>query len=51
MDVNTTFLCGDFDEEIYMGQPKGFIPSAQENKCVSSLDLYIDSSKLLNNSI
>lgn len=25
MDVKTTFLNGDFDEEIYMDKPKGFI--------------------------
>ena len=25
MDVKTTFLHGDMDEEIYMKQPKGFI--------------------------
>ena len=25
MDVKTTFLNGDLDEEIYMEQPKGFM--------------------------
>ena len=25
MDVKTTFLNGDLDEEIYMEQPEGFI--------------------------
>ena len=32
MDVKTTFLNGDLDEEIYMEQPEGFIVPGQENK-------------------
>jgi hypothetical protein len=32
MDVNTTFLNGELDEEIYMDQPEGFIADGQENK-------------------
>ena len=32
MDVKTTFLNGDLDEEIYMEQPEGFIVKGQEHK-------------------
>ena len=32
MDVKTTFLNGDLDEEIYMEQPEGFITPGQENR-------------------
>ena len=32
MDVKTTFLNGDLDEEIYMEQPKGVSALGQENK-------------------
>ncbi|KAL0391168.1 UNVERIFIED_CONTAM: Retrovirus-related Pol polyprotein from transposon TNT 1-94 [Sesamum calycinum] len=32
MDVKTTFLNGDLNEEIYMEQPKGFAFSGQEDK-------------------
>ena len=32
MDVKTTFLNGDMDEEIYMEQPEGFIVPSQEKK-------------------
>ena len=32
MDVKTTFLNGDLDEEIYMEQPEGFIVPGQEKK-------------------
>ena len=32
MNVKTTFLNGDLDEEIYIDQPEGFIASEQENK-------------------
>ena len=35
MDVKTTFLNGDLDEEIYMNQSKGFVVQGQESKvCV-----------------
>jgi hypothetical protein len=30
MDVKTTFLNGELDEEIYMEQPAGFVPNIQE---------------------
>ncbi|KAL0550095.1 hypothetical protein IC582_014593 [Cucumis melo] len=32
MDVKTTFLNGELDEEIYMQQPKGFVSPDQEKK-------------------
>jgi hypothetical protein len=32
MDVKTSFLNGELDEEIYMQQPNGFVGSGQENK-------------------
>nr|GEU59628.1 zinc finger, CCHC-type [Tanacetum cinerariifolium] len=32
MDVKTTFLNGDLDEEVYMNQPLGFIMPGNENK-------------------
>ena len=32
MDVKTTFLNGEFDEEIYIDQPNGFILKGEELK-------------------
>ncbi|GKA66749.1 zinc finger, CCHC-type containing protein, partial [Tanacetum coccineum] len=32
MDVKTTFLNGDLDEEVYMKQPKGFVMPGNEHK-------------------
>ena len=31
LDVKTSFLHGDLDEEIYMHQPKGFSETGKEN--------------------
>ena len=31
LDVKTTFLHGDLQEEIYMEQPKGFVATGQEH--------------------
>ncbi|GJY99905.1 zinc finger, CCHC-type containing protein [Tanacetum coccineum] len=33
MNVKTTFLNGELDEEVYMNQPQGFIMPGNENKC------------------
>ena len=32
LDVKTTFLHGDLQEEIYMQQPKGFVDTGQEHQ-------------------
>nr|GEY57742.1 zinc finger, CCHC-type [Tanacetum cinerariifolium] len=32
MDVKTTFLNGDLDEEVYMKQPEGFVMPGNEHK-------------------
>ena len=32
MDVKTTFLYGELEEEIYMEQPDGFVVPGEENK-------------------
>ena len=31
LDVKTTFLHGDLEEEIYMQQPEGFVKSGKEH--------------------
>jgi hypothetical protein len=41
MDVKTTFLNGELDEEIYMDQPEGFEISSQKDKvCKLKKSLY-----------
>ena len=41
LDVKTTFLHGNLDEEIYMNQPDGFIVSDKENSvCLLQKSLY-----------
>nr|GFA07450.1 zinc finger, CCHC-type [Tanacetum cinerariifolium] len=42
MDVKTTFLNGNLDEEVYMKQPKGFVmPSNEHKKLIQMLVGYI----------
>ena len=41
MDVKTTFLNGDLDEEIYLDQLQGFVVQGQESKvCKLRKSLY-----------
>jgi hypothetical protein len=42
MDVKTTFLIGELEEEIYMDQPDGFIANGQESKVCKLLKLLYD---------
>nr|GEY29307.1 zinc finger, CCHC-type [Tanacetum cinerariifolium] len=39
MDVKTTFLNGDLDEEVYMKQPKGFVMPGNEHKVCKMVKL------------
>ncbi|GKB43206.1 zinc finger, CCHC-type containing protein [Tanacetum coccineum] len=39
MDVKTTFLNGELDEEVYMNQPQGFIMPGNENKVLHRMYL------------
>ncbi|GJS66639.1 zinc finger, CCHC-type containing protein [Tanacetum coccineum] len=42
MDVKTTFLNGDLDEEVYMKQPEGFVMPGNEHKvCKLVKSLYV----------
>ncbi|GKD82963.1 zinc finger, CCHC-type containing protein [Tanacetum coccineum] len=41
MDMKTTFLNGDLDEEVYMNKPQGFIMTGNKNKlCKLIMSLY-----------
>ena len=41
MDIKTSFLNGDLEEEFYMTQPEGFVIQGQENKvCKLRKSLY-----------
>ena len=41
LDVKTTFLHGELDEDIYMQQPKGFVEKGKENLvCQRKKSLY-----------
>ena len=50
MDVQTAFLHGSLDEEIFMAQPEGFIESGSEDK-VCLLKKRMDSSNPQDNGI
>ncbi|KAL0298537.1 UNVERIFIED_CONTAM: Retrovirus-related Pol polyprotein from transposon TNT 1-94 [Sesamum radiatum] len=43
MDVKTTFLNGDLDEEVYMKQPEGFIMPGNEHKQVDLTKEFLSS--------
>ena len=41
MDVKTTFINSDLNEEIYMDQPEGFVCMGQEKKFLDLLNHFI----------
>nr|GEV62908.1 retrotransposon protein [Tanacetum cinerariifolium] len=43
MDVKTTFLNGDLDEEVYMKQPKGFVMPGNEHKVFDKTKKFLSS--------
>ena len=40
MDVHTTFLNGELDEELYMIQPEGFISIDESKACKLKRSIY-----------
>ncbi|XP_077226408.1 uncharacterized protein LOC143859638 [Tasmannia lanceolata] len=48
MDVKTTFLNGEFDEEVYMDQPEGFIMPDKEHKVYDMLIFGTDMDSITN---
>ena len=49
MDVKTTFLNGELEEEIYMEQPESFVVSEKENKVCKLLKSLYGLNNHLNN--
>jgi hypothetical protein len=49
MDVKTTFLNGELEEEIYMDQPNGCVTNGQENKVCKLLKSLYGLKKILSN--
>jgi hypothetical protein len=49
MDVKTTFLNGELDENIYMDQPDGFVVKGEEQKVCKLLKSLYGLKQLLNN--
>ena len=41
LDVKTSFLHGNLDEQIYMSQPEGFVNKEKRGKCVYSKSHYM----------
>jgi hypothetical protein len=49
MDVKTTFLNGELEEEIYTDQPNGCVTNGQENKVCKLLKSLYGLKKILSN--
>ncbi|GJS73106.1 zinc finger, CCHC-type containing protein [Tanacetum coccineum] len=48
MDVNTSFLNGELDDEFYMNQPQGFIMPGNENKVCKLIKSFYELKQTLN---